>query len=493
MTAAEFDTFVPLLVAGCLLSLLAGCTDDPPLGIDYTATDPVVQEAQVGDSTGALTFNPVALTDRQVLTAFYHAMGGDGWDRSDNWLTAKPLVEWKGIGWDSSEGRVDRVDLGNNNVVGELTPLLTKLEGLRLLALPGNPRLTGRITREFARMEHLRRVLLPHSVCVDANDAMLREWVSRVVEGAYPCPSGRARQLPRVIMREDGNGVSLRLPDGYSTVTSRSSDIARATIDDGWLVLEPASVGDAIIALDSLEVHVTVRQGAGTFGIDVVMGQPFPLNFEPVLMDVVRWYEWMLDGSHFEEQAVGTCVLRGPSNGAMVRASTKGFLLVTRYRPRGRSAAVGGPCDALSNMADAESNSTIGRPPATGGLEPSDALVHPGVFRHEMGHALGLAGLVVPSHPGLVRWFDGARYFTGPLATREWRRASGDSAAVGVPIDGGSHWPLPDLIVGYDARCLADERKPNAISMYALMDVGYVVHESKIVRLDGPTVADHCG
>lgn len=108
-----------------------------------------------------------------------------------------------------------------------------------------------------------------------------------------------------------------------------------------------------------------------------------------------------------------------------------------------------------------------------------------------MGHAFGLAGLVEPSHPGLLKVRDGVRYFTGANATRAYRAAGGDPDSPGVPLD-GPHWPIPDMVVGLDVHCLPYESRPNAISMYALIDIGYVVHKSKIVPLKGTTVAEYC-
>lgn len=49
------------------------------------------------------------------------------------------------------------------------------------------------------------------------------------------------------------------------------------------------------------------------------------------------------------------------------------------------------------------------------------------------------------------------------------------------------------MVVGLDVHCLPYESRPNAISMYALIDMGHIVHKSKIVPLKGTTVAEYCG
>ena len=205
------------------------------------------------------------------------------------------------------------------------------------------------------------------------------------------------------------------------------------------------------------------------------------------MMEVVEWWEHMLDGSEMPDRPAVTCVLRDEQARSTVKAVAEDFLLVTRFHPkRVGVAAVGGPCDERFSP---------GLPPSNGGVEPSGngggTLIIP-VLRHEMGHALGLAGLIEPSHPELLETRGGVRYFTGALATREYRAAAGDPDSPGVPLD-GPHWPVPDMVVGHDVHCLPYGSRPNAISMYALIDTGYVVHQSRIVPLKGTTVTEYCG
>ena len=61
------------------------------------------------------------LSDRETLVSFYHATGGPGWTRNDNWLTDAPLGEWHGIGVDG-EGRVTEMSLAYNNLTGSIPP-----------------------------------------------------------------------------------------------------------------------------------------------------------------------------------------------------------------------------------------------------------------------------------------------------------------------------------------------------------------------------------
>ncbi len=44
------------------------------------------------------------LSERDLLVAVYHALGGDGWHRNDNWLSDEPLSTWYGVETTSGTG-----------------------------------------------------------------------------------------------------------------------------------------------------------------------------------------------------------------------------------------------------------------------------------------------------------------------------------------------------------------------------------------------------
>ena len=84
-----------------------------------------------------------ALTDREILTALYHATGGSNWEDSDNWVTDAPLSEWHGVET-NAEGRVTRLDLRWNGLQGPIPAALGGLAELEILILFANE-LTGAI------------------------------------------------------------------------------------------------------------------------------------------------------------------------------------------------------------------------------------------------------------------------------------------------------------------------------------------------------------
>ena len=100
--------------------------------------------------------------DRAALEALYTSMGGSGWTRSDNWNTDRPLSEWYGVTVSptgaapvravDADGRVVSLELGGNNLTGEIPREIGNLSQLQTLVLRNN-NLTGEIPREIARFE----------------------------------------------------------------------------------------------------------------------------------------------------------------------------------------------------------------------------------------------------------------------------------------------------------------------------------------------------
>ena len=75
------------------------------------------------------------LTEREVLVLLYEATGGPGWTVNENWLSDRPLGDWRGV-TTGSEGRVVSIDLFRNNLTGAIPSelgTLSALESLRLL------------------------------------------------------------------------------------------------------------------------------------------------------------------------------------------------------------------------------------------------------------------------------------------------------------------------------------------------------------------------
>ena len=94
-----------------------------------------------------------AFRDRVALVDLFHATGGDGWTRSERWLTEGSLGDWDGVEVDEN-GRVSELDLRNNELTGPMPLSIPALSGLRRLDLGGNG-LTGRLPPDLAALGEL--------------------------------------------------------------------------------------------------------------------------------------------------------------------------------------------------------------------------------------------------------------------------------------------------------------------------------------------------
>ena len=91
--------------------------------------------------------------DRSALTALYNASDGDNWTNNTNWLSDELLDDWHGV-TTGTEGRVVRLALSSNNLVGTLPAELGNLSELTKLELDTND-LTGAIPTELANLSNL--------------------------------------------------------------------------------------------------------------------------------------------------------------------------------------------------------------------------------------------------------------------------------------------------------------------------------------------------
>ncbi|MBK6266446.1 T9SS type A sorting domain-containing protein [Marivirga sp. S37H4] len=98
------------------------------------------------------------LVDSLALVDLYLATnpGDSTWFNQSGWLTA-PLNEWYGIGFDAA-GRVNYLDLNNNNLTGTLPTSLADLSAIEQLYFYVNPNLSGDLFAILTNYPNLQRV-----------------------------------------------------------------------------------------------------------------------------------------------------------------------------------------------------------------------------------------------------------------------------------------------------------------------------------------------
>ena len=162
---------------------------------NVTTTYRITVTGADGQTATASVTVTVADPERVALGALFDALGGSGWTRSDNWLTATPLGEWYGVEVDS-QGRViglrmaEWVETENrtvgNGLTGEIPAELGSLTYLRVLDLSRN-QLEGEIPAELGRLSNLIRL--------DLN------W--NRLEGEIPAELGQLFQLQQLDLRRN--------------------------------------------------------------------------------------------------------------------------------------------------------------------------------------------------------------------------------------------------------------------------------------------------
>ena len=94
------------------------------------------------------------ISDQEALVALYDATGGFiFWDNTTNWNSNAPLDQWYGVDTDGS-GRVIRLDLSDNGLLGEIPPSIGQLKKLEVLDLSDNL-LIEVLPKELGQLENL--------------------------------------------------------------------------------------------------------------------------------------------------------------------------------------------------------------------------------------------------------------------------------------------------------------------------------------------------
>ena len=174
----------------------------------------------------------LSMEDRETLVAFYNATDGPNWTGiSTNWLSNRPIDEWRGVVVDST-GRVSHLILGSVGVSGALPSSLGNLSNLQQLYLARN-QLSGNIPTELGNLANLRNLFLH----------------SNELSGNIPSALGRLENLTGLGL--DGNMLTGSIPASLGDLNKLTSLYLENNKLSGGI---PGSLGN-LSELKLLSVH----------------------------------------------------------------------------------------------------------------------------------------------------------------------------------------------------------------------------------------------
>jgi hypothetical protein len=162
-------------------------------------------------------------SDRLALESLFKSCGGAGWERKGGWMTEAELGEWEDVKVDA-EGRVVKLRLQNNGMVGSIPSDIQQLSALRYLKLgndsdePHKNELTGPIPAELGRLAALEKLNLYGNKLTGPIPAALGQLGALTVlaldqnelSGAIPAELGQLRALTDLHL--DQNELSGPIP-----------------------------------------------------------------------------------------------------------------------------------------------------------------------------------------------------------------------------------------------------------------------------------------
>ena len=156
--------------------------------------------------------------DRDVLVTLYHSLGGTGWTYNSNWLSDKHVDDWYGVNTDE-EGRVTSLNLGGNNLTGQIPGELVQLSSLEGLSLENN-NLTGPIPAELGALSDLSLMYLFDNQLTSSIPGELGKLVNLIhlclngnqLTGTIPKELGRLARL-KWLHLHDNTHLAGQIPD----------------------------------------------------------------------------------------------------------------------------------------------------------------------------------------------------------------------------------------------------------------------------------------
>ena len=204
-----------------------------PTGTPITTAFAVISEGggggplpkeEIAPLDNSTSVTALTKSDREALTALYNATDGASWTRSDNWVTAAPLDDWRGVETDD-RGRVTSLHLVEKGLNGQMPAELGDLTELKWLSLARNRSLTGDIPPELAALTKLEVLYLWENDLTGPLPTWLGDLtkLERVslghnrLTGAMPNDLSKLTRVETLYLA--GNALSGEIPDWVGDLT----------------------------------------------------------------------------------------------------------------------------------------------------------------------------------------------------------------------------------------------------------------------------------
>ena len=217
-----------------------------------------------------------AATDRDALMALYNATNGLSWDDDMHWGDSmQDIGNWYGVTTNIA-GRVTKLDLSNNALIGEIPEELGDLAALRKLNLRSNA-LTGEIPEELGQLVALRELVLNDNELEGSIPAALGSlgelrylWLkNNKLDGSIPEKLGELRNLIQLDLLS--NDLSGSIPEKLGELRNLE-----------WLSLDgnalTGGIPEKLGELDNL-IHLFLDGNALTGGIPMELGSLINLKW----------------------------------------------------------------------------------------------------------------------------------------------------------------------------------------------------------------------
>ena len=175
-------------------------------------------------AASSATVTAMAVADKDVLVAFYHATDGASWLNSANWLSAAPLAAWHGVTADEG-GRVIALNLTENRLSGSIPSALGNLNNLIRLDLASN-QLSGEIPSQLGNLTNLTALNLAGNELSGAVLSTLGDLINlralllggNQLSGSVPSALGNLTNLRSLSLA--GNQLSGSVPSELGRLTN---------------------------------------------------------------------------------------------------------------------------------------------------------------------------------------------------------------------------------------------------------------------------------